>query len=97
MAAAERLLAGPDAAEPFAPVPLFWSDQYDVKIQSAGRIHPDDELRVVAGSVEERRFAAVYGRAGKLTGVLTWSRPRELIKYRRMIAQGASFEEATGA
>ncbi|MXZ30211.1 MAG: oxidoreductase, partial [Acidimicrobiia bacterium] len=36
MAAARRLLAAGGATEPFAPVPWFWSDQYDRKIQLAG-------------------------------------------------------------
>ena len=67
MAAARRLLAGDDA-EPFAPVPWFWSDQYDRKIQLAGRSGPDDEVVVVTGSPEERRLAAIYGRAGTHRG-----------------------------
>ena len=32
--AARRLLAGDGPAEPFAPVPFVWSDQYDRKIQT---------------------------------------------------------------
>ena len=31
--------------EPFAPVPWFWSDQYDRKIQLAGRVRPTDDDR----------------------------------------------------
>ena len=42
--AARRLLVGDDEAEPFMPVPWFWSDQYDRKIQMAGRIGLDDEM-----------------------------------------------------
>lgn len=91
-------LAGSDAgAEPFAPVPFFWSDQYDVKIQFAGRMRGDDDVRVVAGTLEERRFTALYGRAGRLTGVLCFSRPRDLAKYRRLIAARASFDDAVAA
>ncbi|MCY4104216.1 MAG: FAD-dependent oxidoreductase [bacterium] len=92
-AAARRLLAG-DAAAPFAPVPWFWSDQYDRKIQLAGRSGPDDEVVVVAGSPDERRFAAVYGRAGRIVAVLGFNRPRHVMQYRRLIARGATWEEA---
>ena len=46
-AAARRLLAGDEAGVPYAPVPWFWSDQYDRKIQLVGRPGPDDEVRVV--------------------------------------------------
>ena len=52
------------AVGPFTPVPWFWSDQYDRKIQLAGRVRGDDAVRVVAGSVEERRFAAIL-RSGR--------------------------------
>ena len=90
--AARRLLSAD--AGPFAPVPWFWSDQYDRKIQLAGRVRPDDEVRVVAGSVEERRFAALYGRAGRLMGVLGFNRPRHVMRYRGLIEQRASFDEA---
>ena len=90
-AAGRRLLDGP-TAEPFAPVPYFWSDQYDVKIQFAGRL--GDEVRVVDGSIEERKFAALYGRAGRLVGVLGMNRPRLVMQFRRLIAAQASWEEA---
>ena len=66
--AALRLLQADDEAQPYAPVPWFWSDQYDRKIQLAGRAAPDDEVRIITGSTEERRFAALYGRAGRLVG-----------------------------
>ncbi|MET0804970.1 MAG: FAD-dependent oxidoreductase, partial [Acidimicrobiales bacterium] len=61
-AAARRLLAGDEPGERFEPVPWFWSDQYDRKIQLAGRSGPDDLVRVVHGSVDERRFVALFGR-----------------------------------
>ena len=90
-----RALLG--AAEPYEPVPWFWSDQYDRKIQLAGHVRPDDEVKVVAGSVDERRFAALYGRGGRLVGALGFNRPRHVMRYRAMIEQGASFDEAAAA
>jgi len=94
---AERLAGSDVGAEPFAPVPFFWSDQYGVKIQFAGRMRGDDEVRVVAGSLAERKFTALYGRGGRLQGVLTFSRPRDLAKFRRLIAERADFESAVAA
>ena len=90
-----RALLG--ASEPYEPVPWFWSDQYDRKIQLAGHVRPDDEVRVVAGSVAERRFAALYARGGRLMGALGFNRPRHVMRYRAMIEQGAAFEEALAA
>ncbi|HYT38866.1 MAG TPA: FAD-dependent oxidoreductase [Acidimicrobiia bacterium] len=93
-AAAKRLLAGPGEALDFTPVPYFWSDQYDAKIQFLGRCCPTDEVRVVDGSVEERRFVALFGRHGRLVGALAFSRPRLLMAYRKLLAAKTSFDDA---
>ena len=70
-AAARNLLAGSAAAAPYDPVPFFWSDQYETKIQVIGLPGPDDEVVVVerlgrggeaGGPLPPRRPAA--GRAG---------------------------------
>jgi NADPH-dependent 2,4-dienoyl-CoA reductase/sulfur reductase-like enzyme len=89
--AARRLLGH---LEPYEPVPWFWSDQYDRKIQLAGRSRADDIVQIVDGSVEERRFVALYGRAGRVVGVLGMNRPRPVMEYRQLIADGASWEDA---
>lgn len=88
-----RRIAGAES-EPFAPVPWFWSDQYSYKLQLAGRPHGTDEVEIVDGSVEERRFAAIFGRDGKLTGVFGLNRPRHVMQYRGLINDGASWDEA---
>jgi 3-phenylpropionate/trans-cinnamate dioxygenase ferredoxin reductase subunit len=95
--AARRLLQTDEEAEPFTPVPWFWSDQYDRKIQLAGRIRADDEMKIVTGSVEERRFAALYGREGRLVGVLGFNRPRHVMQYKTLIQDGSSFADALAA
>ncbi|GJM38257.1 MAG: pyridine nucleotide-disulfide oxidoreductase [Acidimicrobiales bacterium] len=95
--AARRLLQADEDAEPFTPVPWFWSDQYDRKLQLAGRIRPDDDMQIVTGSVEERRFAALYGREGRLVGVLGFNRPRHVMQYKTLIEQGVSYDEALAA
>ena len=95
-AAARRLLAERRGEEPavFDPIPWFWSDQYDRKIQLAGRPEATDDLRVVHGSVEEFRFVAMYGRGGRLVGVLGMNRPRHVIQLRGLIEEGVSFDDA---
>jgi 3-phenylpropionate/trans-cinnamate dioxygenase ferredoxin reductase subunit len=92
--AAASLLAGAPGAEAFGPVPYFWSDQYGTKIQLVGDPLPGDEVRVVEGSAEERRFVAVYGRDGRLVAALAFARPRHLMMYRKLVEARASFEEA---
>ena len=92
-AAAARLLEG-EAAPPFTPVPFVWSDQFDLKIQATGRIHPDDEMFIAHGSLEDRRFVALFGREGRLQGALALNRVRDLIGYRRMLRDGISWQDA---
>ena len=97
--AARTLLADAagDRGEPFAPVPFFWSDQYDRKVQLAGRVRPDDQIEVVAGSLADRRFCALYGRGGRVVGALTMNMPARVIRYRRQIAEGLSWDDALAA
>jgi 3-phenylpropionate/trans-cinnamate dioxygenase ferredoxin reductase component len=100
--AARRLLAEVEGGangrvgpvEPYAPVPWFWSDQYDRKIQLAGRSSADDTVAVVDGSIEDRQFVALYGRAGRLVGALGMNRPRPIMEWRRLILDGISWDEA---
>ena len=97
---ARREEAGGEATgepEPYDPVPWFWSDQYDRKIQLAGRSAGADEVRVVDGSTEERRFVALYGRGDRLVGALAMNRPRQLLAYQRLIERGATWAEAMGS
>lgn len=93
-AAARLLAAGDDTALPYEPVPWFWSDLYDRKIQLAGRSGPDDEVQVVTGDVAERRFVALYGRAGRLVGALGWNRPRHIMQWRQRLTEGMDFADA---
>ena len=86
--------SGPPA---YDPVPWFWSDQYDRKIQLAGRSSQADEVAVVDGSTAERRFVALYRRGGRLSGVLAMNRPRLLVTYRGLVERGASWDEALAA
>ncbi|QYG93868.1 oxidoreductase [Iamia sp. SCSIO 61187] len=92
--AAETLLAG-DGARPFAPVPWFWSDQYDRKIMLAGRPAGADEVRVVDGSLAERRFVALYRRGDQVVAALGMNRPAPLARWRLRLADGVGWDEAT--
>jgi 3-phenylpropionate/trans-cinnamate dioxygenase ferredoxin reductase subunit len=92
--AARRLLAGEGPGEQYTPVPWFWSDQFDRKIQLAGLAAADDDVTVVAGSIEERKFVALYGRANRLVGVLGFNWPAQVMRYRALIAEGTAFDRA---
>ncbi|MFJ9212607.1 oxidoreductase C-terminal domain-containing protein [Streptomyces sp. NPDC102264] len=54
--AAARGLLHPDARKQFAPVPYFWSDQYDMRIQAYGYLREHEQVAVVEGDLTERRY-----------------------------------------
>jgi NADPH-dependent 2,4-dienoyl-CoA reductase/sulfur reductase-like enzyme len=83
--------------DPYSPVPYFWSDQYTHKIQFLGRAHPADEVRIVAGSVEEGAWLALYRSGDQLTAALGVSKVRALAPYRALLARGCSWDEALAA
>jgi NADPH-dependent 2,4-dienoyl-CoA reductase/sulfur reductase-like enzyme len=78
----------------YAPVPFFWSEQYDRRIQFLGKASPDDEVVLVAGTVDSRQFTALYGRRGRLTGVLGVNMPRSVMPFRKHLLDGIDFASA---
>lgn len=94
---ARRIVTG--EAEPFAPVPYVWTDQFDLRIAIAGEIQEGDEMHVCLGSIEEDRFLALFGRKGKLAAAVGFKRPRQLNAMRRKMAEGEgiSFADAIAA
>jgi NADPH-dependent 2,4-dienoyl-CoA reductase/sulfur reductase-like enzyme len=96
-AAAANLLSDFVGVEPipYAPVPFFWSDQFDSRIQYVGRAHGDDEIEVVAGDIDGN-FMAMYGHGGRLRGVLGVNMPKMVMRCRKLLAERASWEDAIG-
>jgi 3-phenylpropionate/trans-cinnamate dioxygenase ferredoxin reductase subunit len=93
-AAARSLLAGHADASSFTPIPYFWSDQYGIRIQVLGNPGGDDEMVITEGSFEEGKFIALYGRGGRLRAVMAIGKPRQLMGFRPLLQNGASFDEA---
>ncbi|MFI6923330.1 NAD(P)/FAD-dependent oxidoreductase [Nonomuraea spiralis] len=90
-AAARTLLGG---AAAFAPVPYFWTDQYDVKIQAYGVTGGAARFQIVAGDPASGRFAGLYGTDRHVTGALTWNLPRQARELRRHVAEGTPWRQA---
>jgi NADPH-dependent 2,4-dienoyl-CoA reductase/sulfur reductase-like enzyme len=91
--AAKRLLAG-SHGEPFTPVPFVWSDQYDRKIQTVGVVAGDARVHVAHGTLDDRQFVALFGRDDRIVGALGFNRPRNVMQYRKLIAERASWDAA---
>ncbi len=73
--------------KPYAQVPWFWSDQYDLKLQTAG-INCGYDQTVVRGEMASRSFAVFYLRQGRLLAVDAINRPAEFVVARNILSKG---------
>jgi 3-phenylpropionate/trans-cinnamate dioxygenase ferredoxin reductase component len=84
-------LAGQDVpeAKPFAPIPSFWSDQYDLRLQSFGAVGLGaDDVRVLEGDLDDD-VAVGYHLDGRLVGVVLIGLASRYRHYRSVIAEGS--------
>ena len=72
------------AAQPFAPLPSFWSDQYDMKIQGFGMPGLADRYELVDGELSGELVMA-YFRNDVLIGVVGIGMTSEVMKYRKQL------------
>lgn len=85
-------LLSPHSARSHAHIPYFWSDWYGSRIQFAGI--PEGIPEVVTGTWDNHAFVALYRRGDRLVGVLALNRKGDIMKYRALIARGASWQDA---
>ena len=72
-------------------IPQFWSAQFGVNIKSVGVPSFGDEIVFTQGSVKGRRFAAAYGRRGRIVGAVTFNHGKWIDYYRDQIARSGPF------
>jgi 3-phenylpropionate/trans-cinnamate dioxygenase ferredoxin reductase subunit len=72
---------------PYADVPWFWTDQYDIRFQMVGLCTGYDRS-VVRGSIENRKFSVFYFKDGRLLAVDSVNRFGDHIAARKMLATG---------
>ncbi|MGY1887592.1 NAD(P)/FAD-dependent oxidoreductase, partial [Blastococcus sp. SYSU DS0753] len=87
--AAGVLLGGDDA---YAPVPYFWSDQFDAKMRFVGRTNGAEQVHVE--SLSEDSLVAVFGRHDVQVGALCINAPARLPDHRAAIARRRAYSEA---
>jgi NADPH-dependent 2,4-dienoyl-CoA reductase/sulfur reductase-like enzyme len=102
-AAEQGTLAGANLVRPAAErvvydsVPAFWSDQYDVKVQSVGFPDRAERVRILEGSMAERRFVAAGERDGRVVAAIGFNAARRMPAYRRHIAERTPFDDLVTA
>ncbi|WP_042267406.1 NAD(P)/FAD-dependent oxidoreductase [Paraburkholderia heleia] len=78
---------------PYAEIPWFWSDQYDVNLQILGDI-PAGVAPVLRGSLEEKRASLFFVADGHLRGAIAINAARELKLARKWMGQGRAVDLA---
>lgn len=86
-ATAARAIAG--RPEPYCALPWFWSNQFDLRLQTVGLSHGHDDL-VVRGDPERRSFSVIYLREGRVVALDCLNSVRDYAQGRNLILQGAS-------
>ncbi|MFN3288211.1 MAG: NAD(P)/FAD-dependent oxidoreductase, partial [Sphingomonadaceae bacterium] len=81
--AAARDMAG--RPQPYEAVPWFWSDQYDLKLQTVG-IQAGHDMAVVRGDPTSRKFSVVYLRGGQVVALDCIGMPRDYAQGRALVA-----------
>lgn len=93
--AAANILGG-DAV--YDPVPYFWSDQFGRMVQYVGHHSVSGDRLVWRGDPSEPKWTACWlapdsaDEPGRLTGLLTVGRPRDMIQARMLIAARAALD-----
>ncbi|MER6345935.1 NAD(P)/FAD-dependent oxidoreductase [Streptomyces sp. NPDC001595] len=77
------------ASGAYRPLPYVWSDQFQVRIQVYGSVPEGAAVRVVEGSVADRRFVAHVEAGGRLTGVVGWNSPGRTRTARTLLTASA--------
>ncbi len=73
-------------ARPYTPVPYFWTDQFDAKIQVYGLPSSDGEAEVVEGDPAARRFVLRYREDGRVSAIVGWNMPKQTRLRRAEVA-----------
>jgi 3-phenylpropionate/trans-cinnamate dioxygenase ferredoxin reductase subunit len=83
---AAKALAG--KPEPYRAVPWFWSDQYDLRLQTAGLAAGYDQV-IVRGDPETRKFSVIYLRNGHFQAIDCVNNAKDFVAGKTLVATHA--------
>ena len=83
-------------AQPYTAFPWFWSNQYDLKLQTAG-ISIGHDRAVLRGDPAERSFSVIYLKDGRVIAVDAVNRTKDYVQGRKLVeARAEADPEALG-
>jgi 3-phenylpropionate/trans-cinnamate dioxygenase ferredoxin reductase subunit len=74
-------------------VPWFWSNQYDLKLQTVGLSIGYDDI-VVRGDPDTRSFSIIYLKTGRVIALDCVNMTRDYVQGRRLVTEGRSIDPA---
>ena len=89
--AAHNMVCEETERRPHLLIPSNWSAQFGVNIKTIGVPSFGDEVVFTQGSIKERRFAAAYGRRGRIVGAVTFNHGKWLQYYGAQIMESGPF------
>jgi NADPH-dependent 2,4-dienoyl-CoA reductase/sulfur reductase-like enzyme len=90
-------LAGTPADDaPFEPLPSFWSDQYDLRLQSFGALGVADRSEVLEGDLDDEAVVGYY-RGDRLVGALLLGLPKQMVRVRKLVLAALTEDRAAPA
>jgi 3-phenylpropionate/trans-cinnamate dioxygenase ferredoxin reductase subunit len=83
-------------SEPYHAVPWFWSNQYDLKLQTVG-LSTGHDAAILRGDPASRSFSLIYTRAGRVIALDCVNRVRDYVQGRALVAGGVAVDPAAVA
>ena len=77
--------------ERYEAIPTFWSNQWDLKLQTIGLSHGHDKT-VIRGNLSERKFSIVYLRGGRVIALDCVNAMKDYVQARALIASSRTFD-----
>lgn len=86
-----RVIVGEPAA--YDSVPWFWSNQYDLRLQTVGLSHGHDDV-VLRGDPDTERFSLIYLKSGKVIALDCVNTVKDYVQGRGLVVAGAKPDPA---
>ena len=85
---AKAILCDP---QPYGATPWFWSNQYDLKLQTVG-LSAGHDTTVLRGDPAARSFSVIYLKGGKLIAIDAVNAVKDYVQARKLVEEGAAIE-----
>lgn len=79
--------------QPYAATPWFWSNQYDLKLQTVG-LSGGHDTAILRGDPASRSFSVLYLKGGKLIACDAVNAIKDYVQARKLVEEGAAIAPA---